>query len=275
MRRMSRVPPPPPSASDIAEVVLTATARERAIRLPLALLAAFALHAALLSGALNGTPGARAPEWATEPANEDDEFDLVPLQPPPPAVEPARTTREHRAALANVPPATVQPVRSPGLDVAQAATVVAQGPESDAPVDLTAGAIVTGAATAYAGGLTTSNGTSTSAVGQSPAAASSQQATSPVALDRSSPVSLATESWSCPWPREADAEQIDEQTVVLRVVVTADGDPENATVLSDPGHGFGPAALDCAMRTRFTPARDPKGNSMRASSPPIRVRFTR
>lgn len=273
---MSSVQPPPPFASDIAEAVLGATARERAISLPLAFLAAFALHAPLVLAARHSTIGSHAPERATGPAKEDDAFDLVPLQPPPPSpVTPENTAREHRATPAKPPPVTVHPVRSSGLEAAQAATVVAQPPESGTPVDLTADEVVTGTATAYPGGLTASTGTSTSAVGQAPAAPRSRQTTSSVALDHSSPVSLATESWSCPWPREADAQQIDEQTVILRVLVTADGDPENATVVSDPGQGFGPAALACAMRTHFTPAHDPKGNPMRATSPPIRVRFTR
>ena len=74
---------------------------------------------------------------------------------------------------------------------------------------------------------------------------------------------------------EADAEQIDEQVVILRVVVSASGDPRSATVLADPGHGFGSAALACAMRTHFTPALDAKGDPTAAASPPIRVRFTR
>ena len=95
------------------------------------------------------------------------------------------------------------------------------------------------------------------------------------ATDRASSVSLESEKWSCPWPREADAEQIDEQTVVLRVVVGASGTAERATVLADPGHGFGAAAVACALRTRFVPARARSGEAVRSLSPPIRVRFTR
>jgi protein TonB len=93
--------------------------------------------------------------------------------------------------------------------------------------------------------------------------------------DRSGSVSLEDQSWSCPWPRGADADQIDEQTVVIRVVVDADGRVESARVLSDPGHGFGEAAVACALRSRFNPARDRAGRPTRSSSPPILVRFTR
>ena len=93
--------------------------------------------------------------------------------------------------------------------------------------------------------------------------------------DRSRPVTLGAQSWSCPWPAEADAEGIDEQTVVLRVIVAADGTVESADILAEPGHGFGKAALACAWKTRFSPARDRAGAPVRAVSPPIRVRFTR
>jgi protein TonB len=94
-------------------------------------------------------------------------------------------------------------------------------------------------------------------------------------LDHASAVSLPEQSWSCPWPAEAEAERIDEQTVIIRVVVNADGFAASAEMLEDPGHGFGRAAVACALHTRFTPARDRKGRPVRAVSPPIRVRFTR
>ena len=71
-------------------------------------------------------------------------------------------------------------------------------------------------------------------------------------------------------------EDIYEQYVVLRVVVTASGKVENAKVLTDPGYGFGDAAVVCALRTRFSPALDANGQPIQAStSPAIRVRFTR
>ncbi len=134
---------------------------------------------------------------------------------------------------------------------------------------------MTGRAAAYAGGLTASTGTSRSPLGGPAAGPELQPGTSSGSGRRPSPVSLATEDWSCPWPAEADADRIDEQTVVIRVVVKAGGDPQSAAVLTDPGHGFGAAARACAMRTHFTPARDARGEPIPATSPPIRVRFTR
>jgi periplasmic protein TonB len=89
------------------------------------------------------------------------------------------------------------------------------------------------------------------------------------------PVQLDMRSWRCRWPAEAEYEPIDEQVVVLRALVAENGRLERAEILSDPGHGFGAAARDCARRTRFVPAQDDRGNTIRAQSPPIRVRFVR
>jgi protein TonB len=96
-----------------------------------------------------------------------------------------------------------------------------------------------------------------------------------VARDRSRPVTLDEAAWSCPWPAEADALQVNEQTVVLRVFVRADGRADRVDVVSDPGFGFGSAARSCALATRFPPARDSSGQPIAANSPPIRVHFIR
>ena len=134
---------------------------------------------------------------------------------------------------------------------------------------------VVGRATARAGGVTTSAGTGASPGRAGPGARGTSDSALTLPPDQSSGVSLADQSWSCPWPPQADSERIDEQTVVIRVVVTADGRVESADIVSDPGHGFGSAAVACALRTRFTPARDRAGQVVRALSPPIKVRFIR
>jgi protein TonB len=81
--------------------------------------------------------------------------------------------------------------------------------------------------------------------------------------------------WQCAWPREADAAEVDLQTVVLRVRVNADGSAASVDILQDPGLGFGAAARSCAQQTRFEPAHAFDGKAISALSPPIRVRFTR
>jgi protein TonB len=146
------------------------------------------------------------------------------------------------------------------------------------PLDLTS-AMVTGDAATFAGGTTTSSGTNDQAVhgpvsadgGAGPA----RPPPPPPGPDRSHAVSLDASEWSCPWPREADAEQIDAQSVVLKVLVRPDGSVHDARITQDPGFGFGTAALACARRTRFEAARDRSGTRVLAWSPAIRVRFVR
>ena len=53
-------------------------------------------------------------------------------------------------------------------------------------------------------------------------------------------VSLDQEARNCPWPADADAQQVNEQTVVLRAAVGVDGHVEHVDVLSDPGFEFAP-----------------------------------
>jgi len=207
------------------------------------------------------------------------DLELVP-PPPPEPVQPALEEREPLAeAREPQPPATPlrerRTSRGTPAPPAQAGQVIAQDPSADSAVDLTAQTFVTGMANAYAGGTTTARGTNAVAVSTravDPNAAPTAHTGDP---DRSSTVRLEGGEWRCAWPREADAEQIDEQAVVIRVVVRADGSVESASVVSDPGHGFGQAAMACATRTRFVPARDRSGRPVRTTSPPIRVRFTR
>jgi protein TonB len=150
---------------------------------------------------------------------------------------------------------------------------VAQAPDPQAPIDLTGDTFVTGTADAYAGGVTAATGTSQEAV-------FTQTATSAPAPvkpepDLSRPVSLDEADWACPWPRDAEADDLVEQVVVMKVSVRADGTAAAARLVSDPGHGFGAAAVACAMATRFEAGRDREGRAVASVSPPLRVRFTR
>ena len=82
-------------------------------------------------------------------------------------------------------------------------------------------------------------------------------------------------NWSCPFPPEADAEQIDEMRVSLVVTVRPDGTPLSVNVVADPGHGFGRAARMCALTHRFNPTLDRTGQPITGATPPFNVRFTR
>ncbi|MFB6265117.1 MAG: energy transducer TonB [Bradymonadaceae bacterium] len=129
-----------------------------------------------------------------------------------------------------------------------------------------------GSGTQYAGGVTAPSGTSDEAVrDESAEGGGAGQG----AGDGSRPVGLDRTEWDCPWPEEARDLSVDEQVVVLRAQVRADGTPTDVTIVSDPGFGFGEAARECAQSHTFEPARGPDGEPRPARSPPIRIRFTR
>lgn len=192
-----------------------------------------------------------------------------PAEPPPP--------------VAKTPPASERVVRTVGRPLrraasaapAQAAALVTRSaPET--PLDLTNNVFASGGAATFPGGATAGAGRSTAPVeGNVDLHAPPASRPTIAKADLARPVALAAGTWACPWPSEADAEQIDEQTVVIRVRVRADGTVETAQVVSDPGIGFGRSALTCARQTRFEPARSADGTIVVAWSPPIRVHFSR
>ena len=78
----------------------------------------------------------------------------------------------------------------------------------------------------------------------------------------------------CAFPIEADKKGIDAAVAVVELTVGADGTPTGGRIVDDPGNGFGPAALRCAMGRRYVPATDAQGVATVATAP-IRVHFTR
>ncbi|HET8932034.1 MAG TPA: TonB family protein [Polyangiales bacterium] len=245
-------------------------AERRSHRAALAWTLALALHAALfflarLSGPSLETWSARIAAMVHRDLNANAPTAIETLNPPPPP--PAAPKPEPESPP---PPKAASPAipRSPAAP-AQAAKIIA----ADSPVDLTGDTFVTGTASAYAGGATTSSGTSSAAVSSS--ALATQAPASTKSSAPAQPVSLTSERWQCPWPAAALAQDLYEQSVVVRAWVRADGSVERVSVVSDPGYGFGAAAIACALHTRFNPARNARGEALRALSPPIRVRFTR
>jgi protein TonB len=190
-------------------------------------------------------------------------IDVTPPPPPPSSVEPARAAARvtHASHVAHTRPAPP----------AKAGQIVAAAPD---PIDFTGSAFIVGSGPSYAGGATTSTG-----IGRKPALGPVGPGDTgrPAAAVRSRAraVSLDQSAWNCPWPAEADAQQVDEQTVVLRANVRADGKADDVDVVTDPGFGFGSAARLCALATHFEPARDANGQPIAAQSPPIRVHFFR
>ncbi len=259
----------------IVEVVFNAATPERRSWIIFAALVALVVHASLILWALRSERSLES--WSADVAARvhaelaREQFVELAKPPPPPPPHPPEETPPPvpKARILRHPNQPVE--RSKPPPPAQAGNIIAREPKPDAPADLTGDTFVTGKASTYAGGITSSTGTNPVAVQTRDVDPHSP----PGQPDRSSAVSLEDQEWNCPWPRQAEAEQIDEQTVVLRVVVRSDGAVERATILKDPGHGFGQQAVACAMRTRFSPAHDRLGRPIGAQSPPIRVRFTR
>jgi len=180
---------------------------------------------------------------------------------------------------------TSSPEEPPPPAAAEAAKVMTAEPPPDAPLDLTGEGFISGTGTRFAGGVTASAGTSTTAVRQRGAQAGGalgtrgEKPSGSVAppVDLSKPAGLPVNAnWSsCPFPAEADAEQINQAAVRVVVVVDTAGTPTSVNVLSDPGYGFGKQAQKCAMRFKYPVGLDTKGNPMTRATKPFRITFTR
>lgn len=200
-------------------------------------------------------------------------IEVLPPAPPAPPPPPPSVTEVAKPAPVRAAGRRVR--RASAVAPAQAAPIITRA-AADSPLDLTGTTFSTGGAAALPGGATAGAGRSSGPVaGAVDIHARPARQETVVSSDRSRPVTLAVGTWSCFWPAQADAEQIDEQTVVIRVRVHEDGRVDAAEVLSDPGHGFGSAAMTCARRTHFQAARNGVGVPIAAWSPPIRVHFSR
>jgi protein TonB len=214
-------------------------------------------------------------------AEAPSEVDIMREEAPPP---PPPQTEEKKAEPAATPPrpAPHEAPPPPPPAPAQAGKVLTAEPDPNEPVDLTGNTIITGNADSYAGGSTSSNGTSTTAV-RGPAAvrgaptstAAAAPPPPPPGPDRSHVAVLGGgKEWSCPFPPEADAAQVDDARVMLELHIGADGAADEVTVVKDPGYGFGRAAKQCALHQHHTPALDREGNPV-ASNLAVRVHFSR
>jgi protein TonB len=217
-----------------------------------------------------------------EAAEPPAEVDVVREEAPPPPPPPVAPEPEHRAEAAPPPRAAHEPPPPPPPAPAQAGKVLTAEPDPNEPVDLTGNTIVTGNADSYAGGTTTANGTSATAVraaasptGVPGGTGAPAPAPAPAGPDRSHAAVLGGgREWNAPFPPEADAAQIDDARVELRVEIRADGTAGAVTVLRDPGYGFGREARTYALRIRHTPALDRDGGAI-ASTIRVTVHFSR
>jgi protein TonB len=221
----------------------------------------------ILIGLLFPHPAARPATHAVQHATE-----VIDIDTPPP---PTRPAVEKPAPPAPAPKAPRAPAhKAPPTALAQAAKVVTRTPAATEPLDF-GDTIVSGTASSFAGGITAATGTSKSVVREAPSpqapAAAAGGTGSGANLSRS-PRMAGESAWKCPFPAEATG--VGEAFVQLRVFVGADGQALDAAVLADPGHGFGAAAVRCAIGTRWSPALDREGTPVRATAL-VRVRFTR
>ena len=254
----------------IVDVVLAGRDDRPVGRTAIAVGVAVAVHLALLAWAVgvDGSLGSWSAQLATQIHAELARERVVELSPPPPPPPPPPKAVEPppRQQLARAP-RQPQRVDSRPPPPAQAGRIIAQEEGPRAPLDMTGDTFITGTSKVYAGGVTSATGTNKNAV--------ESREVDPEGSSGEHAVGLADEDWTCPWPHEAEAQQIDEQVAVVRVVVRPDGTAASARVVRDPGSGFGTQAIACALRQRYTPATDRHGRPIEAESPPVRVRFTR
>ena len=210
-----------------------------------------------------------------------EEYDVEvskPVEAPPPPEPP----QEKAPAPAPLPKAPIAP-EEPPPEAAQAGKVLTAEPDPNEPLDLTGGGFVSGSGATYAGGVTQANGTGKTAVYNPAARATGVPGgigtTAPPVLagpDRSRGAGLSGASeWKCPWPAEAEAEQIDEAFVKVQVAVGTNGKASKVSVLSDPGHGFAREAQRCAMRESFAPALDHNGTPVEGTTKVLKIHFER
>ncbi|HEY1957054.1 MAG TPA: energy transducer TonB [Polyangiaceae bacterium] len=190
--------------------------------------------------------------------------------------EPRAKIEEKKEDPPPEPEKMVEKVTAPA-PAAQAAQVMAANP--DQPYDFGDNVFAVGNSARFAGGATMSDGKNDKAVVAAhvaPAGTGNGQAAPQIqAVDLSRTAELAgSGEWRCPFPAEADADQVDEASSVIEVTVGADGRPSGARVLQDPGHGFGREARACAMRESYVPALDRDGRAV-SSSKKFRVKFER
>jgi protein TonB len=204
---------------------------------------------------------------------------INPPPPPPPEEKPPEEEAPKPVAAVKAP--TPERETAPPAP-AQAGKILTQEPDPNEPVDLTGQGFVTGNADTYAGGVTASTGTSKTAVrnlnavvGGVPGGTGTKVG-APIGPDLSRPPSIVGSSqWDCPFPAEADAEEINYQRVKLLIVVRPDGTPQDARVIGDPGHGFGREARKCALTRRYEPAFDREGRPVIGTISQVNITFQR
>lgn len=251
---------------------------------------AFLLHGGLVVLAL--TVGTRV----TRRVTHLDVSQLIEVDLPPPPEAPQEVVEEPQPEPVVEPPpsntpAAPAPEDPPPLDPSAETEEEPPPAPAESGEVLTASeeivdfgdTIISGQGDRFAGGLTSADGASKVAVrnpNARPGGAVGGTGTGkpvrekkPVNQSRSPRLSGGME-WDCPFPAEADMEQVDNAAVSLQVQVAPNGKVQSVTVLSDPGFGFGREARRCAQRKRWDPGIDVNGAPVGGTAR-IKVRFKR
>lgn len=295
----SRVNSQPARHDSLRPVALSSTPRlldpapQASIRRAvIASLAAIGLHIGALSFALTLTRQVTRPISSTQispiievelsqaaapPPLEEEPEQPAPVKPPP---APQPVPRPVTTSAPEPPLPTPTPPEEPPPSPAEAGKLLT----AVAPTLADSDPFITGDAPQFAGGVTTAHGTSQVAV-RAPSARSGGVAggrgmdtravvEAPV-IDRSRSPQLAGGAlWDCPFPAEADMEQIDRAAVSLEVNVDPQGRVKSVTVKADPGFGFGREARRCALRKNWQPGLNRAGQPTGAVAR-VKVRFQR
>jgi protein TonB len=263
------------AGESLAAIVLGSRVRSTHRRMGAALTTTLVLYGCL--GALVLTRARRGNEVrpsSSPPLEVEHVVDLQPPEPPEPGQRPAQPApAPHVPTIAAPKARAARETNEP--PPAEAGRVAAAQPAASPAIDFMGFDVSTGRGQRYTGGVTASSGSYTRA-GSGPSGAQGKGQTQSGGVSRARPVGAPRNGdWGCPWPPEAAGLALDEQIVVLRAVVRADGSVASVSLTSDPGFGFGPVAIACARRQQFAPATDERGAPILATSPPIRFRFTR
>lgn len=279
----------PLSSADPLAQVLTLGDREVRSGLLVGLIGALLLHAGVGAQAASTLGDVHAFAVLVRAQVQErlrTQIDVDLSEPPPPPPAPAAPEPEPEPQAPPPPSPTPVPPTDrlpPPPAAAEAGKVLTQEPDPNEPVDLTGDGFVSGTGDRFAGGVTASNGSATTAVRDLRArpdgvgkAAPGPVAATPTGPDLSRAAAPLQGSWNdCEFPAEADIEGIDSAVVQLSVTVGPNGRAKSVTVLRDPGNGFGQSARSCAFRKTFNAALDRSGTAITMSTAPFTVRFTR
>jgi protein TonB len=220
-------------------------------------------------------------EYDVEPEEKKVEPEQKKAEEPPPPEPDPEPIAQPKLAEPPKDPYDEPPKAAP----VQAAKILTANPDPNEVRDLTDLGIVSGDnTTGPLGGQSSAVGTSNvithnaavSNTGKPGGTGTAEPAAPPPPkVDLSKPPSLlGGASWNCPFPDEAETDQIDYAQPIVVITVRPDGTAQSAQVTSDPGHGFGRAARMCALSRKYNAGLDRDGKPATVSFS-VRITFSR